>query len=193
MRSIKSELYLFIKSVILGGDYTDNAGTEFEFTGVLFNGNHVNNYMFYNGLLNEYPFISVLFRFENIDPNIHYLKTGSTDSPASIQETVRFSLFVPYPKETSEMLENDYLDHLDLCELIHYEVSGKYFNGCSTIVKSGETSDDESKVIMGKEMMFDCVLQTVGMTSNVDANDDTINPEAPVVVTVSPIIVKKVS
>lgn len=197
MRSIKSELYLFLKTIILGGEYTDSQPVTYDFAGISYNDNGKNitckNFMFYNSLKNEYPFLSVLFRFENIEPNLHYLMTGPTSQVGTIKEKVRFSLFVPYPKITADTLDEDYLDHLDICEKIHYAVSHQRFLGVQTIIKVGETSDDDSRVIMGKEMIYETVVEIAGSTENVDANDPNVNPEAPVNVEVSAVIVKKVS
>lgn len=197
MRSIKSELYLFLKSVILGGSYTDSNDTTQTFKGVSFNdGNktvRVNHFMFYNSNRDEQPFLSVLFRIDQIETDKHYLKTSTSELLGNVREKLRFSLIVPYIKMSADMRENDYLDHLDICELIHLAVSGQRFYGITTIKKVSESSDDNSGVIMEKEMTFETDLEIGGMTENVDANDTDVNPEAPVKAGVSVTIVKKFS
>lgn len=197
MRSIKSELYLFIKTIILGGSYQNDSSSEIQtFNGFVYNDNgtkiNVNNFAFYNSLLNEHPFLSVLFKYDEILPEIHQLKVSETNLTATIKEKVRFSLFIPYPKTTAEMIEEDYLDHLDICENIHFLVSDQRFLGISTIKKVGETHDERSEVIMGKEMIYETLVTTYGSGNLVDANDSEVNPEAPVKINVTPIIVKKV-
>lgn len=204
-RSVKSELYIFLKTIIQGGVYIDEYtqdGEEKEreqtFKRVSFIDSagveqSCKHFMFYNTDQNDQYFPAVLFDFQDINPDIYNLQIGETKDSPTEKELVRFSLHVPYPKLSSEtMTENDYLDHIDWCETIRQAVSGRNFLGITRIKKVGESHDRDSQVIMGKELIFETRVTNYGYTDNVNVNDDTINENAPVVPEVAAVIVKSI-
>lgn len=181
MRSIKSELYLFIKTLIMGGDYNDN-GDVTNYTGV----DGINYFMFWNNELiqperkDNYPVPAVFLEFTNADVTRSYVHTSETNVLAVTEDKVVFVLHVISPKVNTELREEDYLAQIDLIDNIYKAVQDKKLKLSKKIKKMSELQDNDSSVLMDWQMTFEVILINCGDTELVNANDPIINVNAPV-------------
>lgn len=181
MRSIKSELYLFIKTLIMGGDYNDN-GDVTNYTGV----DGINYFMFWNNELiqperkDNYPVPAVFLEFTNADVTRSYVHTSETNELAVTEDKVVFVLHVISPKVNTELREEDYLTQIDLIDNIYKAVQDKKLKLSKKIKKMSELQDNDSSVLMDWQMTFEVILINCGDTELVNANDPIINVNAPV-------------
>lgn len=181
MRSIKSELYLFIKTLIMGGDYNDN-GDVTNYTGV----DGINHFMFWNNELiqperkDNYPVPAVFLEFTNADVTRSYVHTSETNELAVTEDKVVFVLHVISPKVNSELREEDYLAQIDLIDEIYKSIQDKKLKLSKKIKKISELQDNDSSVLMDWQMTFEVILINCGDTELVNANDPIINVNAPV-------------
>lgn len=181
MRSIKSELYLFVKTLIMGGDYNDN-GDVTNYPGV----EGVKHFMFWNNELiqperkDNYPVPAVFLEFTNADVTRSYVHTSETNELAVTEDKVVFVLHVISPKVNSELREDDYLAQIDLIDNIYKSVQDKKLKLSKKIKKISELQDNDSSVLMDWQMTFEVILINCGDTELINANDPIINVNAPV-------------
>jgi len=181
-RSIKSELYLLVKNMLLGGAYTDLLESEHTFEPLEF----IKHFSFWNSELLEpeqkdnYPVFAVFFDFFNSDINTQYQKTSETNDLATTKDLIEFTLHLISPKHSAENRETDYLDMLDNAELIYKRLHQKSAAGIKDIRKVRESMDINNSVLMDWQIVFAVNLTNCGETSLVDASDTEVNPSAPV-------------
>jgi len=180
--SIKGQLYKFIKNIIIGGAFTDNLDNIFTESGIP----AIKEFEFWNSQLTDYEnkdniFLPALFfEFNEISTQKSNLSSSMTDSYFSSKDTVNFTLHLITDKPSAENRENDYLDMLDLAEVIFSKIQGKGFSNCIEIVKSGEVYDSNSGVLQDWQISFDAIITNTGLNVSENANDIGINPYAPV-------------
>jgi len=181
MRSPKSELYLFVKSLIKGGTYDDN-GTDIVCAGV----SDIEYFMFWNSeLINSsekdgYPVPAVFFEYTEAGNPVNYQLTGDSDSVGRTKDDVTFILHVISPKVNSELREEDYLQQIDLVTNVRNTIQDKSFSKTSKIKKVSELQDNDSSVLMDWQLTFTVSILNCGITELVDANNIAVNINAPV-------------
>jgi len=182
MRSIKSELYLFIKTIIQGGTYTDEIrDVDYIFAGIP----GIKFFGVWNSesasaeTKDNYPTPAVFFEWSKVDKSMSQTRQRITDDYATSKDDVNFTLYVISGKYRSENREADYLDNIDLMALIFSQIQDKGFSGCKDLEKESESIDHNSNVLLFSSITFSATVTNVGQTSLVDANDILINPSAP--------------
>ncbi len=182
MRSIKSELYLFVKTMVLGGDYTDGFEAESTFEALA----PIKYMNFWNSELtgpeakDNYPVFALFFELSNSQNYLQYQKTGETDNVATTKDLTEFTLHLVSPKLRSEQRDEDYLEMLDTADLIFNRIQDKTAAGIQNIKRIRESQDINNKVLMDWQMVFTVNLTNCGSTDLVDAQDPEVNPNEPV-------------
>ena len=182
MRSIKSELYLFVKTMVLGGNYTDGLEEIKTFEALA----PIKHLGFWNSELTEpeqkdtYPVFALFFEFSNSQNYLQYQKTGETDNVATTKDLAEFTLHLVSPKLRSEQRDEDYLEMLDTADLIFNRIQDKTAAGIQNIKRIRESQDINNEVLMDWQMVFTVNLTNCGNSDLVNAQDPEVNPSAPV-------------
>jgi len=180
MRSVKSEIYLFVRALILGGEYSDN-GTITEYAGV----EDIKTFMFWNSELNtsekkdNYVVPAVFFEYSQNDVERFYQNTNVSNTRAGAIEKSNITLHLITPKIDADR-EEDYLRQLDLAQAIFNAVQDKNTSFIQKLSKSYEIYDNDSSVLMDYQITFEVIYMNCGDTDLVDANDTQVNVNAPV-------------
>ncbi len=180
--SIKSELYKLIEVVVLGGTFTDMLDVEHTFLPI----DGVKYFEPYNSDLTNYqekenfPVPAVLFEFtEGVVEDVQQ-RISETYDRAVYSSIMDFSLHVITGRYSAGSTKNDYLSMLDIATEISKKIFGRTFPGIQNITLKSEVQDNDNRVLADWILSFSCVLTECGESSLVDANDTTINPNAPV-------------
>jgi len=182
MRSAKSELYLFIKNALLGGTYIDYLNNTYTYAALT----SIRHYGFWNNELTNpdkkdtYPVPAVFFEVANTNLLRQESKTNISEKNATTKDNAEFILHLIMGKFSSEVRENDYLDQIDLADTITNRITGRNCANIHNIRRISERQDPNSEVLMDWQMTFNATITNIGLTVQVDANDEEVNPEAPV-------------
>ena len=192
MRSIKTELYLFVKAMLLGGTYTDGFDEAKTFVAIaaLKHMGFWNSELINPELKDNYPVFAVFFEFSNSDNYLINQKTNETSSYATTKDLVQFALHLISPKNRSEDRDEDYLEMIDLADLIYRRMQDRSAAGIQDIRRVREFMDINNTVLMDWQIVFNVNLTNCGDTDQVDANDPLVNPNEPVEVELIPILTK---
>lgn len=182
MRSIKSQLFEFVKTAIMGGVFTDNLDKVYTFDPIL----DIQLFEFWNDNLNNftlndnYIVPAVFFEFASINNEKKFFKDVYTPDYQTSKDVVMFNLHLITGKYSSEMRDNDYLDSIDLADKLFSRLENKSFSNCKNILKVSEVADRDSSVLMDWVIQFNCLVSNAGEGDVLNANDLIINPNAPV-------------
>jgi hypothetical protein len=190
-RSIKSELYLLVKTILLGGIYTDIEGNDHEFTGILDdNGKkEIKRFEPWNSELtnfiqkDNFPIPAVFFEFPTVDPEVdrRQLTTSETNYRPNYSDRATFALHLITTRGlTPGNVEKDYLKLLDLAAKVANSLYFRSVPGIQNIFKTNETEDNDNQVLKDWIISFEAVILECGETDLEDRNDSEINPLAPV-------------
>jgi hypothetical protein len=191
MRSIKSHLYLFVKTLLLGGTYTDIEENDHDFEGLLGSDGkpEIKHFEPYNSELTNfinkenYPVPAVFFEYPTTDPEVEstQLTTSETNYRPNFKDRATFALHLITTRGvTSGNVEDDYLDLLDLASRVVNKLRFRSIAGIDNIMKTNETEDNDNEVLKDWIISFEAVVLECGETDLVDANDPEVNPLAPV-------------
>ena len=182
MRSIRSELYLFIKTAIMGGTYNNDVEEkDYIFEKVP----KINTFEFFNSqILNQetidaYQLNAVFFEYASPELFTTQNKTSETNVRANTKDTIQIRLHLITGKVTAEMGDKDYLDALDLGEKIFQAIENKKFLGIQPIHKITEDFDTNSSTIMDYTLVFETTVTNCGEGDTIDVREDPEPKEIP--------------
>jgi len=177
-RSIKSELYLLIETIIKGGTYTDVNGTSHIYTGI----SAIKLFDFWNSdisnseLSDSFPVPALFLDFTNNNYQMLLQRTSDLSLYQTQKENCEFTLHLISPKNYSETRKNAYLDQIDLAAQIKQQLRNITVAGIKNINFISEQQDNNSQVLMDWNISFSCVLTEAGAGANVDGNLITPKP-----------------
>ena len=164
--SVKSDLYRFVKTALMGGDFLDACETKYFFAPV----EGVKMFSFWNSeLLNpetkdSFPVSSVFFEFSSGPNTTQELKIAETNELATTKDMVQFKLHHIGGKYRAECRDEDYLDLIDLADLVYRRINGKTFANCKNIHRIDEFQDINNAVLMDWTAVYECNLSNIGET-----------------------------
>lgn len=180
MRSPKSELYLLVKAILMGGTYIDYNSVSRTYTGLT----SLKQFGFWNNTLDsESDNIALPACFFELAPTTKFrtdFRISETHSLQTTKDNVEFILHVVNNKMYSEIKENSYLDCIDLAQLIIDKLTNVTVMSIRNINHISDEFDRDSKFILDYPVRFSAQLVNVGQTVFVDANDPLVNEDAPV-------------
>jgi len=178
-RSIKSELYKFIKTIIEGGTYTDanDDNQTYTFAGI----SAVKHYDFWNqdldkiGETSAIPCPAVLYEYNVVDTEFAQLRTSEYNVKGNVVDVVQITLHVIVKKvSAANISENNYLDCIDLVETIRQNIEGRHFLGITDgLRKVSEVVDVNSQTLMDGQITFTCKVTNCAIT---DSEDSGLTP-----------------